>query len=101
MWSEDIVASLTLAQKKSFETIILKMKEVIHKIYPVLFADEFKISQSNVLDSACFDANCHALRIEMLNSALRFGQPAKGGRPAPKRSIEDMTTFKPFNVRET
>ena len=77
------------------------MKEITHKIYPVLFADAFDIQQSNYMESACYDQNWMQRRSEMLNSALRFGQPAKGGRPAPKAAIEDMTTFRPFNVRET
>jgi len=49
------------------------MKQIIHKIYPVLFADEFQMNESNVLDSACFEAQRMSLRLEMLNSALRFG----------------------------
>jgi len=59
------------------------------------------MTQSNYMDSACYDATRMALRTEILNSALRFGQPAKGSRPVPKRSIDEMTTFRPFNVRET
>jgi len=41
VWSEDIVATLNPGQKKNFDILITKMKEVIHKIYPVIFADEF------------------------------------------------------------
>lgn len=41
------------------------------------------------------------MRKRLLLSALRHGAPAKGGRAAIKEPIEDLTTFKPFNVRET
>lgn len=101
VWNEDVLATMTAVQKKNFDTIIQKMNEVVHKIYPVLFADEFDMSQANYMSSACYEPVRMQLRNDMLNSALRFGKPAKGGQPAPKLPIEDMTTFKPFNVRET
>ncbi len=41
VWAEDVLASLSANQKKSFTHLIAKVKEIIHKIYPVLFADEF------------------------------------------------------------
>ena len=101
VWSEDVIAPMSLAQKKNFTQLNFKVKEIIMKIYPVLFADEFDMTEKNVLESKCFDKLRHDARCEMLISALRFGQPAKAGRPAPKKPIEDMTTFRPFNVRET
>ena len=36
----------------------------------------------------------------MLLTALKRDQPARTGQPA-RKALEDMTTFKPFNVRET
>jgi hypothetical protein len=101
VWAEDVLSGMSAAQKKSIEFPMLKAKEMIHKIYPVLFADEFQLNESNYMASACFDQNRYQLRLDLLLSALRFGGPARGGKPAPKKPIEDMSTFKPFNVRET
>lgn len=53
------------------------------------------------MNSACFDQNRYQMRVDLLLSTLRFGGPPKGGKPAPKKPIEELTTFKPFNVRET
>ena len=50
------------------------------------------------MESSCFDQNRHALRRDLLLSAMREGVR---GRPAAQKPLEDMTTFKPFNVRET
>lgn len=77
---------------------MLRAKEIIHKIYPVLFADEFQLNESNFMESSCFDANRKTMRTELLMSALREGVK---GKPQPRRTLEDMTTFRPFNVRET
>lgn len=41
VWVEDYLTPLSATQKKSFPTIITKVKEIIHKIYPVLYANEF------------------------------------------------------------
>ena len=73
VWSEDVVAGMTAAQKKNFTQLNFKVKEIIMKIYPVLFADEFNMMESNVLESAIFDTQRYKLRMEMLISALRYG----------------------------
>lgn len=50
---------MTDSQKKSFEYLINKVKEIIHKIYPVLFADEFELNSSNYIQSSCYDPIRH------------------------------------------
>ena len=71
------------------------MKQIVHKLYPVLFADEFCLTETNYMDSMCFDKTRFGARKDLLLSALSTASKA-GQKP-----IEDMTTFKPFNVRET
>ena len=71
VWQEDIISTLSNAQKKSIQTPIQKTKEIIHKIYPVLFADEFKLYDSNHMESLCFDDARYQLRKDMLQSAMR------------------------------
>ena len=41
VWAEDVLGSMSAANKKSIEMPMSKAKEIIHKIYPVLYADEF------------------------------------------------------------
>ena len=71
------------------------MKQIVHKIYPVLYAEEFQLYETNLTESMVFDKARHDLRKELLTTALSSAN--KAGR----RPIEEMTTFKPFNVRET
>ena len=101
VWQEDVIKPLSDAQKKSIQTPIQKTKEIIHRIYPVLFADEFKLYDSNHMDSVCFDEARCQLRKDMLQSAMRQGSTSKAAKPQRRKPLEEMTTFKPFNVRET
>ena len=71
----------------------------INKIYPVLFADEFQLLESNYLESAVFDERLYKMRKQILNAALRHDSTR--GKPATRQALEDLTTFKPFNIRET
>lgn len=98
VWAEDVLGSMSAANKKSIEVPMNKAKEIIHKIYPVLYADEFQLNESNFMESAIFDESRHSLRKDLLLSAMRDGTR---GKQAPKRPLEDLTTFRPFNVRET
>ena len=100
VWTEDVVSSFSAQQKKSIALPIAKAKELIHKIYPVLFADEFQLHESNYMESACYDASLYQMRRELLLSAMREGSQSRG-KQGYRKPIEEMTTFKPFNVRET
>ena len=62
VWQEDVMSTFSAAQKRSIALPIAKAKEIIHKIYPVLFADEFQLHESNYMESACFDEQLHQLR---------------------------------------
>ena len=53
------------------------------------------------MESSCYNPAVYQLRQDLLFAALRHGQVgSKGGRPAPKKPLEEITTFKPFNIRE-
>lgn len=41
VWYEDVIVVMTSAQKKSIELPMRKAKEYIHKMYPLLFSEEF------------------------------------------------------------
>lgn len=107
VWAEDVLGTMSAAHKKSIQMPINKAKEIIHKIYPVLFADEFQLGESNHMESAIFSFdeanpnNRYSVRKSLLLSALREGVQPKGKQAVAKKPIEEMTTFKPFNVRET
>ena len=98
-WTEDVVNTMDATAKKKVEPSLRKAEEYIQKLYPVLFSDDFETLTANVTGSACNDSNKLRKRRDLVSSALRFDLK-KGGKGVPKQSIEEMTTFKPFNVRE-
>ena len=55
VWAEDVLATMSATDKKSIQEPIRRTKDIIHRIYPVLFAEEFGLTEANYLDSACFD----------------------------------------------
>ena len=77
------------------------MEIFIHKIYPVLYSDQFGLNETTITQSACVDPKLLETREKLLYTTLRFGT-AKANKLADKKStLEDCTSFKPFNVRET
>ena len=77
---------------------MLKTKDFIQKLYPVLYADEFKFKESQTTYSAVGDQYLMRKREELLRSALRFGNTQ--AKQKADKPIEMLTTFKPFTVRE-
>jgi len=55
IWAEDVLNTLNSKQKVNIEYIILKTKEVIRKLYPVLYAEEFQFKESSSTSSAAGD----------------------------------------------
>lgn len=96
-WWEDHMAPLNVAQKKSVELAMKKMEQVVNRIYPVLYSDEFEYRESEATQSMCGRASKLLQRKNLLTSAIRYqtGKTTKG-----LQSLEMLTTFKPFNVRE-
>ena len=94
IWWEDHMAPLNVAQKKSVELAMKKMEQVVNRIYPVLYSDEFEYRESEATHSMCGRASKLLQRKNLLTSAIRH-QTGK-----TKQSLESLTTFRPFNVRE-
>ena len=96
-WSEDVVNAWSTQDKRKMGLCMQKAEEYIERVYPVLFSDEFDLT-ANETASACDDQSKLTKRKELITAALRFDM--KKGAAKPKKTIEEMTTFKPFNVRE-
>jgi hypothetical protein len=96
IWVEDVMTGLNANQKKSVELLMQKSKDYIHKMYPLFYSDEFAWSLNNATSSVRGDKKKYEVRKNMIISALRFG--TKNARNL--QAIEDMTAFKPFNIRE-
>ena len=73
MWSEDVWAGLNNKQKMNVELIVIKTREFVQKLYPVIYAEEFKFKTSNTTMSAAGDQYLMRKREELVKSALRFG----------------------------
>ena len=71
VWAEDVLATMSAADKKSIQEPIRRTKDIIHKIYPVLFAEEFGLTEANYLDSACFDQAKYKTRKDLMMATLR------------------------------
>jgi len=55
IWSEDVWKSLNDKQKTNIEYLMVKTKEFIQKLYPVIYAEEFKFKESDYTMSAAGD----------------------------------------------
>jgi hypothetical protein len=61
------------AKTCDLQAITEKTCEIITRLYPILYAQEFKLSETTGTDSACCDPELYAKRQELINSALRHG----------------------------
>ena len=55
IWSEDVWSQLNAKQKTNIEMIMIKTKDFIQRIYPVIYAEEFKFKESDYTFSAAGD----------------------------------------------
>lgn len=91
-------AQLNARQKLNVEFIMLKTKEYIQKLYPVIYSEEFKFKESDYTMSAAGDQYLLRKREELVRAALCFGNPQ--AKFKVDKPLEALTTFKPFTVRE-
>ena len=54
---------------------MLKTKDFIRKLYPVVYAEEFQYRQSAPTASAAGDQYLSRMREDLIKSALRFNNP--------------------------
>lgn len=94
IWCEDFLPNL---DKMNIENVILKTRECLRKIYPVLYAEEFGLNHQNVTASAIGDQYMMRKREELLNSALKHGNSAIKTTTLP---LEQLCSFRPFSIRE-
>ena len=94
IWSEDVIPNL---DKMNMEHVIQKTRECLRKIYPVLYADEFGLNLHKMTESTVADQYTMRKREELINSALRHGNPAIKVVTQP---IEQLSSFRPFTIRE-
>jgi len=50
-----------------------KSEEFVKRIYPLLYADEFKFNPADATASACGDPAFMQKRKQLIDAALRFG----------------------------
>ena len=55
--------------------IMLKSKEFVQRLYPVIYAEEFKFRESDYTFSAAGDQYLLRKREELIKAALRYGNP--------------------------
>ena len=97
-WYDDVIGTLGTAEKKNYKLMEDRAEDYIQKLYPVLFSVDFDLKANETI-SVIGEPGKVETRQGLVLSALRYGSK-KGGGTKPKRPIQDLTTFKPFNVRE-
>jgi hypothetical protein len=79
-WSDEVWTKLNAVQQVDIKVVMQKTEDFIKRIYPLLYADEFKFNPADPTHSACADPLLMSKRKQLLDSALRYGQsqPARG-----------------------
>lgn len=98
LWHDDVMSKMKPADKQSISLLQDKSTEMLQKVYPVLFSDAFGWTPQNATQSVRGDKVKYETRKKLLVSALRFGTNQFNKDKLKK--VEEMTTFKPFNIRE-
>lgn len=62
VWNEDIVSKMKAAERMTIDIPIKAACDIIKKIYPVLFADEFGMSEKTQMSSLVFNEHRYKLR---------------------------------------
>lgn len=93
------VAYKGIKDKFNVQNIADEAKEMIWRVYPILFADgENDFHLSHPTDSAVGNPLKYENRLALINSALKYD--SKTAKSTKLKPIEEQTSFKPFNVRE-
>jgi hypothetical protein len=98
IYKEDFWDKLKSHDKENIELISYYSREVIDKLYPILYTEEFNITPLTATDSVCANPSKEKTRVELIDSALKFG--VEGIRNAPIKSVDQLGSFKPFTIKE-
>jgi hypothetical protein len=99
VWNEDLQPAID-KQKRNIELIVSRTKEAITRLYPALYSEAFEPRAGDAtLESAVGDPERLKLRVSVIQSALRYGA-VHAVKFKQTQSPADLTTFKPFAVRE-
>ena len=83
----DIIENIVTAYNEDFwkakkiNEVMEKVKEIITRLYPVIYANDFKWSDSTFSDSACADAALFDKRKKMIEAALKINAPGAKAPP--------------------
>lgn len=98
IWSEDIQPGID-SKKLDMKYIKTKTAETISRLYPILFSDTFTGLDTAPTASMCGNTDLLDKRRKLIQSALRHGAIHQVKQKV-KEAPHELTTFKPFNVRE-
>lgn len=73
------------------ENVIIKTKEFLRRLYPVLYADEFQFKPSTSYQSAIGDQYLSRKREELIKAALRYNNPK--AKQKVDKPLEALTSF--------
>jgi len=86
IYKADYWKKVTGKGQTNIDEISKKSKEIITKLYPVLYTEEFNLTVLTATDSACANPKNEKLRKDLIESALRFG--VSSVYDAPTKAIE-------------
>lgn len=99
IWGEDIQPMIDKGKKLDIEFIMTKTKEVVSRLYPILYCEEFVGLEHASTRSEAGNPDLLTRRKKLIQSSLRFGVV----HPVKQKVAEapcELTTFRPFSVRE-
>jgi len=86
IYKEDFWDKRSDQTRKFIQSISTYSCEIIGRLYPILYAEDFKLTASNFTDSQVANADIRDKRERLINSALKYG--VQGAKNAPKEAIE-------------
>lgn len=98
IWAEDFKKQVE-SKINDVDFIMTRSKEIVCRLYPIFFSEEFKDLVASPTSSSAGDIGLVEKRKKLLQSALRFGAIHQV-KTKVSEAPYDLTVFKPFNVRE-
>jgi len=73
IYKEDFWDKRSESTRKFIQSISTYSCEIIGRLYPILYAEAFKLTSSNFTDSQVANADIRDKRERLINSALKYG----------------------------